>query len=203
MIRDERAYPQNTDRTPSETYWSIFFFLWYDKPRENCTTGTALSNYYSTANRDHSWYCCWLQAAALYNTVPVAVWNNNMATPLWVRRWANPRIILSLDPQAPVLWKNGSTIIRDTVRYQLPLWPLGEVVFPLMNLQLGRIFKYRQQATQDALLGTEEWGHLSQEQVVLSVDLWLGLWNYRGILLCRYQAHQKWTALSEIRAEMK
>ena len=52
--------------------------------------------------------------------------------------------------------KTGSTIIQDTVRYQLPLWPLGEVVFPLINLQLGRIFKYRQQATQDALLGTEE-----------------------------------------------
>jgi len=52
--------------------------------------------------------------------------------------------------------KNGSTIIHDTVRYQLPLWPLGEVVFPLLSLQLGRIFKYRQQAIQVAMLGTEE-----------------------------------------------
>ena len=52
--------------------------------------------------------------------------------------------------------KKGCTIIQDIVRYQLPLWPLGEVVFPLINLQLGRIFKYRQQATQVALLGIEE-----------------------------------------------
>jgi ligand-binding SRPBCC domain-containing protein len=49
--------------------------------------------------------------------------------------------------------KNGSTIIQDTIRYQLPLWPLGEIIFPLLNLQLGRIFKYRQQATQAVLLG--------------------------------------------------
>ena len=48
------------------------------------------------------------------------------------------------------------TIIRDIVRYQLPLWPIGEVVFPLLKLQLGRIFSYRQQATRDALLGKEE-----------------------------------------------
>ena len=40
--------------------------------------------------------------------------------------------------------KNGSTIIQDTIRYQLPLWPLGEIISPLLNLQLGRIFKYRQ-----------------------------------------------------------
>ena len=51
--------------------------------------------------------------------------------------------------------KSGSTIIHDTVRYQIPLWPLGEAVFPWINLQLRRIFKYRQQATQAALLGTE------------------------------------------------
>ncbi|MFC1956633.1 CDP-paratose 2-epimerase [Chloroflexota bacterium] len=51
--------------------------------------------------------------------------------------------------------ENGNTFIQDTVRYQLPLWPLGEVIYPLLRLQLRRIFKYRQQATQDALLGTE------------------------------------------------
>ena len=32
---------------------------------------------------------------------------------------------------------------------------IGEVVFPLINLQLGRIFKYGQQAIQAVLLGTE------------------------------------------------
>ena len=112
----ERAHPRNTDGTPPETYWSISLLLWYGKPRENYTTGTALSNYYSTANRDYSRYYCWLQATALNNTVPVAVWNNNMATPLWVRRWTNPGTISPLDPQTPVLWKTGSTIISESVR---------------------------------------------------------------------------------------
>jgi len=49
--------------------------------------------------------------------------------------------------------EQGSTIIHDSVRYQLPLWPVGEVMYPLLSRQLRRIFKYRQQATQDALLG--------------------------------------------------
>jgi ligand-binding SRPBCC domain-containing protein len=49
--------------------------------------------------------------------------------------------------------ENGATDIQDTVRYQLPLWPLGEVIYPLLRLQLRRIFRYRQQTTRDALLG--------------------------------------------------
>jgi ligand-binding SRPBCC domain-containing protein len=47
---------------------------------------------------------------------------------------------------------NGSTRIEDTVHYQLPLWPLSEIVAPLVHYQLGRIFRYRQQAIRDALL---------------------------------------------------
>jgi ligand-binding SRPBCC domain-containing protein len=38
------------------------------------------------------------------------------------------------------------TIIEDEVQYALPYWPLGELVFPLVRLQLARIFRYRQQA---------------------------------------------------------
>ncbi|MDY6893035.1 MAG: SRPBCC family protein [Chloroflexota bacterium] len=49
--------------------------------------------------------------------------------------------------------ENGNTIIEDKVRYQLPLWPLGEVAHPLVRLQLKHIFEYRQRATRDALLG--------------------------------------------------
>ncbi|MFC1846339.1 CDP-paratose 2-epimerase [Chloroflexota bacterium] len=49
--------------------------------------------------------------------------------------------------------ENGATVIQDTVRYQLPIWPLGEVVYPLLKQQLRRIFRHRQQKTQEALLG--------------------------------------------------
>ena len=40
----------------------------------------------------------------------------------------------------------GVTIIEDEVQYALPYWPLGELVSPLVRLQLARIFRYRQQA---------------------------------------------------------
>ena len=79
--------------------------------------------------------------------------------------WRPPHEFVDEQIQGPYrLWihrhqfseENGNTIIKDTVRYQLPLWPLGEVVFPLLKLQLRRIFKYRQQAIRDALLRKEE-----------------------------------------------
>jgi ligand-binding SRPBCC domain-containing protein len=39
---------------------------------------------------------------------------------------------------------DGSTRIEDEVRFRLPFWPLGEVAWPAIRLQLGRIFGYRQ-----------------------------------------------------------
>ena len=38
------------------------------------------------------------------------------------------------------------------VRYRLPLEPLGEIVHPLVRLQLKRIFRFRQQAVRTCLL---------------------------------------------------
>jgi ligand-binding SRPBCC domain-containing protein len=46
------------------------------------------------------------------------------------------------------------TIIEDVVRYGLPLWPFGEMAYPLVRLQLGRIFRYRQSAVRRCLLGS-------------------------------------------------
>jgi ligand-binding SRPBCC domain-containing protein len=52
-----------------------------------------------------------------------------------------------------LFYENGdSTIIEDTVQYRLPLWPLSEIVAPLVHRQLGRIFRYREHAIRAALL---------------------------------------------------
>lgn len=39
----------------------------------------------------------------------------------------------------------GGTINEDDVRCRLPLFPLCEPAYPLVRLQLGRIFRYRQE----------------------------------------------------------
>lgn len=49
----------------------------------------------------------------------------------------------------------GGTIITDHVAYRLPGWPLGEAAFPLVKLQLDRIFHYRQAAIRRLLLEPE------------------------------------------------
>jgi ligand-binding SRPBCC domain-containing protein len=49
--------------------------------------------------------------------------------------------------------EDGSTRIEDEVLYRLPLFPVGEVAYPLVMLQLRRIFSYRQRAIRDILLG--------------------------------------------------
>jgi len=48
------------------------------------------------------------------------------------------------------------TTIEDEVQYRLPLWPLGEVAYPLVRAQLHRIFRYRQMIIRKDLVGAVE-----------------------------------------------
>lgn len=48
--------------------------------------------------------------------------------------------------------EHGSTVIEDEVQYALPCWPVGELAYPLVRLQLARIFRYRQQAIRRELV---------------------------------------------------
>lgn len=50
----------------------------------------------------------------------------------------------------------GGTRILDRVTIRLPLSPLGDVAWPLVRLQLRRIFRYRQEAVARHFLGTTD-----------------------------------------------
>ena len=41
---------------------------------------------------------------------------------------------------------DGGTLMRDTVRYALPAWPLGELAAPLVRRELTAIFDFRRDA---------------------------------------------------------
>ncbi len=45
------------------------------------------------------------------------------------------------------------TVIEDTVHYQLPFVPFGDLFDPLVRLQLRRIFRFRQSAVRRCLCG--------------------------------------------------
>jgi ligand-binding SRPBCC domain-containing protein len=72
-----------------------------------------------------------------------------------IRRWHPPEEFVDVQRRGPYKhWvhthrfreENGATIIEDEVQYALPYWPLGELVWPFVRLQLQRIFRYRQHA---------------------------------------------------------
>lgn len=47
----------------------------------------------------------------------------------------------------------GGTLIRDRVIYQLPLTPLGDIAYPIIRVQLRRIFRHRQDAIRRLMTG--------------------------------------------------
>ncbi len=77
-----------------------------------------------------------------------------------ITNWNPPYRFVDQQIQGPYrLWvhlhqfykQNGSTKIVDEVRYQLPLWPLGELAYPFVAAQLRRIFRFRKQAIREAI----------------------------------------------------
>jgi ligand-binding SRPBCC domain-containing protein len=72
-----------------------------------------------------------------------------------IQRWDPPEVFVDVQQRGPYKhWvhthrfreEQGATIIEDEVQYALPYAPLGELVYPLVWLQLHRIFRYRQHA---------------------------------------------------------
>jgi ligand-binding SRPBCC domain-containing protein len=72
-----------------------------------------------------------------------------------IQRWNPPEVFVDVQRRGPYKhWvhthrfreEQGGTIIEDEVQYELPYAPLGELVYPLVRLQLQRIFRYRQHA---------------------------------------------------------
>ena len=72
-----------------------------------------------------------------------------------IQRWNPPEIFVDVQRRGPYKhWvhthrfreAHGETIIEDEAQYALPYAPVGELVYPLVRLQLHRIFRYRQRA---------------------------------------------------------
>ena len=79
-----------------------------------------------------------------------------------ISHWQPPAEFVDEQLRGPYrLWRHThrfydggqATTIEDVVHYRLPFEPLGEILHPLVRLQLKRIFRFRQSAVRSCLLG--------------------------------------------------
>ncbi len=77
-----------------------------------------------------------------------------------IARWEPPALFVDEQLEGPyALWIHthgfrqveGGTRVRDEVRHRLPVYPLGELAYPLVRLQLRRIFGYRRRRMRELL----------------------------------------------------
>jgi len=81
-----------------------------------------------------------------------------------IRKWNPPSQFIDEQIRGPYrLWihthrffdLDKATRVTDEVHYGLPLWPLGEALFPLVHYLLVRIFRFRKRAIRTILLGEQ------------------------------------------------
>jgi ligand-binding SRPBCC domain-containing protein len=79
-----------------------------------------------------------------------------------ITNWDPPHQFVDVQRQGPYReWihrhrfipTSRGTEILDDVQYRLPLAPLGEIAYPVVRLQLGRVFSYRTEAVRRLLGG--------------------------------------------------
>lgn len=85
-----------------------------------------------------------------------------------IAAWEPPLRFIDVQERGPyALWEHthtfdiaedGGTLVRDRVRYRLPLGPLGTLVLPLVRRDLTRIFGYREVRVRHLLTGSSVMG---------------------------------------------
>ncbi|MDQ8043878.1 MAG: SRPBCC family protein [Solirubrobacteraceae bacterium] len=78
-----------------------------------------------------------------------------------IQRWDPPHVFADVQLRGPYrLWHHthrfealpgGRTLMRDDVRYALPLQPVGELALPFVRRDLDRIFDYRRDVLPERL----------------------------------------------------
>jgi ligand-binding SRPBCC domain-containing protein len=78
-----------------------------------------------------------------------------------ISEWDEPNRFVDVQLKGPYKsWRHTHTFfdekdgtrIEDEVRYELPLSPLGDIAYPIVRLQLRRIFNYRERIIRQLLI---------------------------------------------------